>query len=53
LTEAIPFSIEDLVEYISLEPISSPLAALRVKKASPFFEVLRSKFLSLRAAFLT
>ena len=36
-TEAMPFSIDDVVLYISLFPIGSPFAAFRTKNAEPSF----------------
>ncbi len=48
-----PPSIEAAEAYISLLPITSPLAALRTKYGSPLAEVLRSKRASSAAFFCT
>ena len=42
LTDAMPFSMAEVEEYISLRPIVWPLAAVRTKYGSPALEVLRS-----------
>ena len=42
LTDAMPLSMPLAKAYISLFPMIWPFGALRTKKGSPFFEVLRS-----------
>jgi len=43
-TDAMPFRIDALLEYISLLPIICLLAAVRTKYGSPFLDVFCSFF---------
>jgi hypothetical protein len=45
-TEAIPFFMEEVEEYISLVPMISPLTPLSTKYGWPAFDVRRSKWAS-------
>ena len=51
LTEEIPFSIAELLEYIWLVPITCPLVDFKLNLGFPFDAVVRSKQLSLEQFF--